>query len=177
MAVVFTACGGADVATPATTTAAPTTTEQPPESLPIVEAEAPTTPTGVTVVDTRNGTIELVWDASRDQSVTGYELTRVDSRGAIERINLEAPAFTDEGLEDGEIVTYRVAAVSPAGISAGTESITARVGEDTSAPTIPGRPQTIEGEDSTVALSWSVSRDVSGIALSLIHISEPTRPY
>ena len=164
VALVLSACGGSTVASPSTSTASPVTTEQPPDSLPIVEAEAPSTPTGVTVVDTRDGAIELVWDASRDQSVTGYELTRVDSRGAIERISLDSPAFVDEGLDDGEIITYRVAAVSPAGVSVGSESITARVGEDTSPPTIPGRPKGIEGEDVTVALSWSASNDVSGIA-------------
>lgn len=126
--------------------------------------ETPTPPLGLTVVNTSDGSIELLWEASRSENVTGYEITRVGRIGTTERFEVGGTSFVDTGLDDGEIFSYAVAAVSPAGQSARSETVSAQVGVDSNPPTTPGRPSVIENADASVGISWADSRDISGVA-------------
>ena len=164
MALVGVACTGGGGASSAsdTTTTSPTLPPDVSESLPLID-ESPSAPIGLVVVSTAEGQINLAWDASRDETVTGYEVTRVASTGLTEQFSTDAPTFTDDGLDDGDIFTYRVAAVGTGGTSVGSETVTARVGEDTNPPRRPGAPVTIE-TDEGIRIEWRASDDFSGIA-------------
>ena len=162
--VVLAACGGGETATPtsSTTTDGPVTTE----TSPIID-ETPAPPTGLTVVSTADGTIELVWEPSRSEAVTGYEITRV-GRSITERFAVDDTGYLDSGLADGDVYTYSVAAVGPGGTSARSDSVTARVGIDENPPSVPGRPRVVDSDDATVVLEWSESADISGVATYVV---------
>lgn len=164
LVVLMSACGGSETAAPtsSTTTEAPVTTE----TSPVID-ETPAAPTGLTVVSTADGTIELVWEPSRSEAVTGYELTRV-GRSVTERFAVDGTVYLDEGLADGDVYTYSVAAVGPAGTSTRSDSVTARVGIDDNPPSVPGRPRVIESVEATVVLEWSESADISGVASYIV---------
>lgn len=159
--LLATACTGStsqsSPTTSPTTTAVITT-----DPLPLVD-EPPPAPTGLFVVSTSDARIELAWNPSRSSSVTGYEIMRIGS-GVTEHFTTPAPTFVDDNLEDGSVYTYTVAAVSDAGTSPRSDSVTARVGIDSSPPTVPGRPHPIESDEATMALTWRSSRDIAGIA-------------
>jgi len=169
-ALVSSACTGGDGSPSASNTAAPpNTTETSPtlpadvaESLPLID-ESPSAPVGLVVVSTAEGEINLAWDESRDETVSGYEVTRVSSTGLTEQFATSTPEFTDDELDDGDIFTYRVAAVGTGGTSVGSETVTARVGEDTNPPRRPGAPETVETAEG-IRIEWRASDDFSGIA-------------
>lgn len=160
--VVLAGCTGSDGgdasgSTTSTSTSVPVTAEPAPDVV-----EAPNVPVGVVVASSVDGTVELVWDESRDESVTGYEVRRASPGGRTEVFTTDTAAFTDDGLEDGEIFTYQVSAVGPGGTSAGSEPVSARVGVDTNAPRRPGAPSAVETE-AGILLEWRPSTDFSGI--------------
>lgn len=141
-----------------------TTPEAPPitaEPLPDIDP-APGIPTGLIVVRSGDGAIEIGWDVSRDDTVTGYEITRVSPSGNTERFEIGVPSYVDEGLEDGDIYTYQVKAISSGGTSDGSEPVTAKVGVDNNPPKTPSRPVLVESQ-AGVELSWSEVNDLSGI--------------
>lgn len=152
-------CTGSDTATPVETT----TTESAlvTDTSPVID-ETPAPPTGLTVVSTADGTIELVWEPSRSDAVTGYEITRV-GRSITERVSIDETFYRDSGLTDDDVYTYSVAAVGPGGTSARSDSVTARVGVDENPPSVPGRPRVVDSPDATVVLEWSESSDISGV--------------
>ena len=155
------ACTGSETTTPTETT---TTTESTlvTDTSPVID-ETPAPPTGLTVVSTADGTIELVWEPSRSEAVTSYEITRV-GRSITDRFQVEETVYRDTGLADDDVYTYSVAAVGPGGTSARSDSVTARVGVDENPPTVPGRPRIVDSPDATVVLEWSESADISGVA-------------
>ena len=108
------------------------------------------------------GAVELEWDASRDETVTGYELTRVSPSGQTEMFDVPVPSFLDLEVVDDEVYTYRLRAVGTGGVSDGGEPITVRVGVDDSAPPRPSRPVLGESVDG-VEISWNEVLDFSGI--------------
>jgi hypothetical protein len=169
LALVATACTSGETNS-TTTTLAPEAT---PDSVALSDLETapdaevdetPTPPIGLTVINTSDGAIELAWEDSRSDDVTGYEITRVGRTGTTERFEVAGNSFVDSGLEDGEIFSYNVAAIAPAGKSERSESVSAQVGVDSNPPTTPGRPRIIEGEVASVAIEWEPSRDISGLA-------------
>jgi len=161
LVLVVSACtSGSDSAIPTTVTTATTVeaAEQPPDVLP-----APTAPAGVYVASTEGGQIVIAWDASRDDSVTGYQVVRARN-GATSRVDVSTNEFVDPGLDDGDIYSYSVIAIGAGGQSERSESVTAQVGADTNPPSVPGRPRVVEGADAAVALEWRASSDISGVA-------------
>lgn len=165
--LVAAACTGGESASPApedTTTTSTTTTTvadpDSPEAVPVIDA-IPTAPVGLVVTENAEGSVTLEWDESRDESVTGYEVTRIASIGSAV-FEVTDPSFTDDELEDGDVVTYTVSAVNEAGTSDRSEPLPVQVGVDTNAPSRPGTPRTAE-TDEGVALSWRASTDFSGI--------------
>lgn len=160
LVLVASACtSGTDTTTPTTVTTVATveSVEQPPDAPP-----APSPPTGITVASTENGEIVLVWDASRDDSVTGYQVVRARN-GATTRVDVSTNEYVDLGLDDGDIYSYSIIAVGAGGQSERSASITAQVGVDTNPPSVPGRPRVIDGTAASVALEWRPSSDISGV--------------
>ena len=127
----------------------------------------PSTPSGLTVISTADGTIELAWDASRDADVTRYRVLRSASGGSSEEFLVTGTSFLDEGLDDGDIFNYRVVALREGFESPASESVIARVGIDTNPPRRPGQP-TVEETANGQFLTWSPSEDVSGIETYVI---------
>lgn len=166
--LVAAACTGGEAASPApeeTTTT--TTTEAPDEGVEVEEEipevpEEPTAPVGLVVTANEAGSVTLEWDESRDETVTGYEVTRIASIGGSERFATTDPIFTDDGLNDGDVFTYTVAAINEAGSSDRSEPVPVQVGIDTNSPSRPGTPRTIESTEG-VEISWRASTDFSGI--------------
>ncbi len=177
LALVAAACTGSDGsdATTASTTTTPTTTtteliaEEPPvtvEPLPEIDP-APNAPTGLFVIRSGEGAVELEWDASRDETVTGYELTRVSPSGTTEVIPVAVPSYLDLDVVDEEVYTYQLRAIGAGGESEGGEPITVLVGVDTNPPDKPSRPILVETPDG-VELTWGEVADFSGIDNYLI---------
>jgi len=157
------ACTGGDGSTSPTTISPPATETFPPETLPPID-DAPAAPVGLTVVNTNDGAIELSWSRSRSDEVSGYVLTRVGIAGTTERFDVAGTSFVDDGLDDGTIFTYALAAVGPGGTSERGESVSAQVGVDSNPPNAPGRPRVIDSGEATVVLEWRESTDISGVA-------------
>ncbi len=122
----------------------------------------PTAPSGLTVVSTGEGTIEIEWDASRDEGITRYEVLRSAAGGRTTNIEVNGTSYTDTGLNDGDIFSYRVVAVRDNDRSGLSDAVTAQVGIDTNPPRRPGRPEILETASGQV-LSWTPTEDVSGI--------------
>lgn len=161
LALFATACTGSS---PVADQGSTTTTSGPPitaEPLPVIDP-APSAPVGLVVVRSGDGAIELVWDASRDETVDSYEVTRVSPSGNTERFETMVPSYLDRGLEDGKIYTYQVKANGSGGLSSGSGAVTAQVGVDSNAPKAPNRPVITESATG-VELSWNDVTDFSGI--------------
>ena len=159
-ALLASACTGSTASTDGgtTTSAAPPVTAEP---LPEIDP-APSAPVGLIVVRSGDGAIELAWDASRDETVMSYEVTRVSPSGNTERFETGVPSYLDRGLEDGTIFTYQVKAIGTGGESDGSDAVTAQVGVDSNAPKAPNRPVITETATG-VELSWNPVNDISGI--------------
>ena len=128
---------------------------------------APSAPTGLTVVGTADGTIDLVWDASRDSDVTRYRVLRSASGSASQQFEVTGTSFSDVGLDDGDVFSYRVIALRENFDSPASESVIARVGVDTNPPRRPGQPA-VEETPTGQILTWSPVEDVSGISRYVI---------
>ncbi len=159
-ALLASACTGSTASTDGgtTTSAAPPVTAEP---LPEIDP-APSAPVGLIVVRSGDGAIELAWDASRDETVMSYEVTRVSPSGTTERFETGVPSYLDRGLEDGTIFTYQVKAIGTGGESDGSDAVTAQVGVDSNAPKAPNRPVITETATG-VELAWNAVNDISGI--------------
>lgn len=161
--LVAVACSGGETAREAIEGSLTETGEAPEVQEPLPEIdETPTTPIGLVVVGNAEGTVDLQWDESRDETVTGYIVTRVASVGGDEVFETTEPSFTDSGLTDGDIFTYSVAAIGDGGTSLGSDPVSVQVGVDTNPPSRPGTPRTEESTDG-VQLTWRASTDFSGI--------------
>ena len=139
-----------------TTTAAPAIAEP----MPIID-EAPSAPVGL-AAGTAEGTVELTWDESRDDEVTGYRVIRVASTGASVSFDTSESNFADIDLNDGDIFTYTVVAVSDDDVSERSEAVSVQVGVDTNPPRRPGSPRAVESDEG-VTIAWRPSSDFSGI--------------
>ena len=166
LCLIAAACTSGEPAREAVDTTTTTTTTEAPEEVEVAEIpeidEAPSTPAGLVVAANEGGEVTLQWDDSRDESVTGYELTRVASIGGSDVFETTETTFTDSELNDGDIFTYSVAAVGSGGTSDRSEPVSVLVGTDTDAPSRPGTPRTVESADG-VSLTWRASTDFSGI--------------
>ena len=162
-ALALAGCTGSNTNAQPDTTSTTTSSSPPITAEPLPEIDpAPSAPTGLVIVRSGKGAIELGWDVSRDETVTGYEITRVSPDTGTERIEVGVPSYIDEGLEDGDIYTYRVKAIGSGGVSEGSETVTAKVGVDNNPPKTPSRPVLVESA-AGVELSWSSVNDLSGI--------------
>ena len=123
----------------------------------------PTAPSGLRIVSTTEGTIELAWDESREEGVSRYQIIRSGVGGASSRIDVTGNTYTDSGHVDGDVFSYRVIALRDGLESAPSEAVTAQVGVDTNSPRRPGRPEIVETAGAQ-ALEWTPTEDVSGIA-------------
>lgn len=131
------------------------------EPLPEISGE-PTAPSGLTVVSTGEGSIDIEWDASREDGVTRYEVLRSAAGGATTSVEVNGTSYSDTGLVDGEIFSYRVVALRDGERSALSDAVTAQVGIDSNPPRRPGRPEIVETA-SGQTLTWTATEDVSGI--------------
>lgn len=100
-------------------TAAPTTVPSP-----VASVEVPQPPQNLIGTWNEDGTITLLWDASSDDSVTGYQiLRRRPTQGEdtltvyVENTGNTAAAYTDTEVTPGIQHVYRVKAINAAGLS------------------------------------------------------------
>jgi hypothetical protein len=73
----------------------------------------PTAPTGVNAVYAVRA-VELIWNASTEPDLAGYNVYRREEPGAFQRINrqlLPTPIYRDPSVEPGRHYAYRVTAV------------------------------------------------------------------
>ncbi len=166
LCLIAAACTNSEPARDAVDT---TTTTEAPDGVEATEVaeipeidETPTTPVGLVVTGNEDGEVTLEWDVSRDETVTGYELTRVASIGGSEVYETTEPTFTDVELTDGDVFTYSVAAIGTGGTSSRSEPVSVQVGIDTNSPSRPGTPRAVESTEG-VSLAWRASSDFSGI--------------
>ena len=131
------------------------------EPLPEISGE-PTAPSGLTVVSTGEGTINIEWDASREDGISRYEVLRSAAGGGTTTVEVNGTSYSDTGLTDGDIFSYRVIALRDNERSDLSEAVTAQVGVDTNPPRRPGRPEISETASGQV-LTWAPTEDVSGI--------------
>ena len=131
------------------------------EEVPVSNLE-PTSPSGLTVLSTADGTIELEWEASREDGVSLYRVLRTASGSRPQQFDVEATTFSDTGLDDGDIFSYRVVAIRGSEESEPSETVIAQVGIDTNPPQRPGQPEIVETA-AAQSLTWTGTRDVSGI--------------
>ncbi len=171
LTLILAACAGGEDGQVATGDGDPAATLQPaergeeietPQGDPVLAGD-PSTPRGLTVVGTTEGSIDLVWDESRDADVTRYRVLRTATGGASTSFDVQGSSFSDGGLEEGDVFSYRVVALRGDAESAPSESVVARVGIDTNAPRRPGRPLVEETPGGQI-LTWIPTQDVSGIA-------------
>lgn len=166
VALVASACTGssggaaAEQTTP-TSSVTPTTELITSDPLPDIDP-APNAPSGIEVVRSGDGIVELGWDASRDETVLGYEVSRVSPAGASERFEVAGAGYIDEAVENGEIYTYLVKAIGTGGESEASDILSVQVGVDNNAPKSPGRPELVESA-AGISLSWDGVSDISGI--------------
>lgn len=123
----------------------------------------PTAPSGLRIVSTTEGTIEIAWDESREEGVSRYQIIRSGVGGSSTRIDVTGNTYTDSGHDDGDVFSYRVIALRDGVESALSEAVTAQVGVDTNPPRRPGRPEVTETAGAQT-LEWTATEDVSGIA-------------
>ena len=100
LCLIAAACTNSEPARDAVDT---TTTTEAPDGVEATEVaeipeidETPTTPVGLVVTGNEDGEVTLEWDVSRDETVTGYELTRVASIGGSEVCLLYTSDAADE---------------------------------------------------------------------------------
>ena len=176
--LIAAACtGGESASPPAETPTTSSSTTAAPDEEPLDPADAdeiaeevevdevpeePSAPVGLVVTANAAGSVTLGWDESRDESVTGYEVTRVGSIGTTEMFATTEPTFTDGDLTDGDVFTYTVTAINDAGASERSEALPVQVGVDANPPTRPGTPTTVESTEG-VSITWRTSTDFSGI--------------
>jgi len=165
VAFVASACTGSD--DPVTASSTTTEPELVTDTSPVID-ETPAPPTGLRVVSTADGAIEIAWEPSRSESVTGYEVFRAEAGGRTDQISVAEPGYVDSGLEDGDIFSYAVSAVGLGGTSTRSEIVTARVGIDENPPSVPGRPKVADSATAAVALEWKESTDISGVSQYIV---------
>lgn len=122
----------------------------------------PSVPTGLTVVSTGEGTINIEWEASREDGISQYEVLRSAAGGGTTTIEIDGTSYSDTGLSDGDVFSYRIIALRDGQRSEVSDSVTAQVGVDTNPPRRPGRPEISETASGQV-LTWTSTEDVSGI--------------
>ena len=129
-------------------------------------ATTPNIPTDLNVVATSDTTIDLTWTAPGDIggfAITGYQIERqtastgdyviiVPNLSATPPILLSSiPEFTDTGLVQGTLYTYKVSALTAIGTSPTSGTSSATTFDVPDAPSITGT----QISDSTIALTWS----------------------
>ncbi|GEM_PF-6113247 len=129
------------------------------------DAQAPTTPTGLSATTISQTQINLSWTASTDNvGVTGYRIFRNSVQVAT--TTGAGVTYNDTGLTASTTYTYTVAAhdaagnVSPQSSSATTTTLVL----DIQAPTTPTGLVVTTTTPSQVSLSWTASTDNVGIA-------------
>jgi chitodextrinase len=128
----------------------------------------PSTPTGLTVSSSTQGSISLAWAPSTDNlGVTGYDVFRDNTKlGAT-----PASAYTFTGLTCGRSYTLGVDAFDAAANTSGRASVTAATKPcggtqppDASPPSTPSGLTVRGTTQSSISLGWNASTDDVGVA-------------
>lgn len=124
-------------------------------------------PTGLTVTSTTEYAIAIEWDEFASSDVDRYRILRVAAGGAVAEFETVSNSFSDDGLDEGDVYSYRVVAIRGNSESSPSTAVTARVGLDTSPPERPGRP-VVDDHAGAQSIRWTPSIDESGIAHYLL---------
>ncbi|MGE3329039.1 MAG: PKD domain-containing protein, partial [Acidimicrobiia bacterium] len=127
------------------------------------DTTAPTVPGTPTGNSPAGNTIQISWAASSDPSTPiTYRIYR---DGGTTPIGTTTNTTYTDTVTGGTSHTYQVDAVDSANNasakSASSASITAQVGPDTAAPTVPGRPAGSSPVAGQIQISWTASSDAS----------------
>jgi len=128
------------------------------------DAQAPTTPGGLTAIPASSTQVNLAWTASTDNvAVTGYLVERCQGAGCTTFAQIATPttiSFDDTGLAPSTTYRYRVRARDAVpNFSAYSTIASAATPADTQAPTTPGTPTATAASSSQINLSWAASTD------------------
>ena len=138
-----------------------TTSTSPPTTPKTGDAQAPTTPTGLTAKPVSASEIDLAWSPSTDNiGVTGYVIYRDDTK--LTAVNGTTTSYRDTSLAASTAYAYRVQAIDRAGNRSARSSLArARTpaAADTQAPTAPTGLQAAAVSTSEIDLSWAASTD------------------
>ncbi len=123
----------------------------------------PTVPTGLTATAVSSGQIDLVWNASTDDSgVVAYNIYR--NGGGTPIASSAAASYSDTGLSASTTYSYTVRALDLSGNESGASaSANAATQSDTTAPTTPTGLTATAVSSSQINLSWSASTDNVGV--------------
>jgi uncharacterized repeat protein (TIGR03806 family) len=158
-----------DNASPANVSAASApvsaTTQAPP---PPTDTTPPSVPQNVTAAALSGSSIQVSWSASTDNAsgVASYRVYRNGNATPVGIVNSPTTTFTDTGLTDNTLYSYRVSAVDGApipNISAQSAAASATT-PDATPPSVPANVTAVAQSSTSILVAWSASTDASGIS-------------
>ncbi len=136
------------------------------------DAQAPSTPTDLTVASSDPSKVSLSWKASTDnKAVTGY----VVSRNGTAIGTTASITYADTKMLPGETYAYSVVAYDEAGNnsqSSSTVSISIPKPADTQPPTVPANVLAVAVSTSQINVSWKASTDNTAVATYDVYRAE-----
>lgn len=123
----------------------------------IIDTEAPTAPTNLTVASTSTVTANLTWTPSTDNIAVSYYKIYVN--GAFHS-NASSNNATVSGLAQGTTYSFYVMAADAAGnVSSPSNTATGTTLTDTVAPTAPTNLQVVSVGTNNIAIEWTAATD------------------
>ena len=130
-------------------------------------AGPPPAPQNLTAVLNKNGSVTLIWDASDDDSVTGYQVLRrrptMDEDALqvhVEDTGSTATTYTDSDVTEGVRHVYLLKAINAAGLSERSNYVNVDPPEREASAPATGAP-VISG---TAQVDETLTADISGVA-------------
>jgi len=136
------------------------------------DVEAPSTVTGLTVTDAKDGKLDLLWDAATDNvGVDHYEIYR----DGILLLNITGTSYQDTGLVNGNSYAYTVRAVDAAGNKGNYSDPVSGTPTKTSTPPTPSHNNPAQDENTAPITNTSAAgeNDSNATITSIIEASKP----
>ncbi len=128
----------------------------------VIDNEAPSAPTNLTVSNVSTTSVNLNWTASTDNIAVTYY--KIYANGNFHS-NAPSNAATVSGLAQGTFYNFYVVAADAAGnLSTPSNTVSATTITDTIAPSAPSNLQVNSVGTNNIAVSWNASTDNVGVA-------------
>lgn len=135
----------------------------------IIDNEAPSTPSDLTVVSTSTASANLTWTASTDNVAVAYYKIYVDG---VFHVNASNNSATVSGLNQGRTYTFYVMAADAAGnVSPQSNTATATTLIDIEAPTAATNLTLGTVGTNNISISWTAATDNIGVASYDIYVN------